>query len=213
MLTSSSTDVSSQSSSSSSGEPSRSPYRHPQPASSLSLGSQRPRRDTTAPKCRRFYSSPVDEGIDSTPLQMYGLEQRPPSFVERPPKLLRRVSHALDEIKEDYSLQLDVRATADKLKRRSTLFLFDGSNTAEDSCPRPQTSMTASAAPRSRPMSIMSFDAWSSPPRRLSRRLTRRISSWRHSKAPAPPTASISSPNLIGSSTLHRAGRSQASFI
>ncbi|KAJ5626279.1 hypothetical protein N7510_002588 [Penicillium lagena] len=212
MLTSSCTDVSSQSSVSSSGEPSRSPYRHPQPVSSLSLGLQRPRRDTMAPKFRRFYSSPVDEGIDSTPLEMYGIEQRPPSFIERPSKLLRRVSHALDDIKEDYSLQLDVRATADRLKRRSTLFMFDGSNTAEDSGSRPQTSMTA-GAPRSRPISIISIDGWSSQPRRLSRRLTRRISSWRHSKAPAPPTASISSPSLIGSSTLHRAGRSQASFI
>ena len=53
----------------------------------------------------------MNDTSSRTPLQAYGLEQREPSIVEdrerdRSTKLLRRVSHALDDIKEDVSLQL-----------------------------------------------------------------------------------------------------------
>ncbi|KAJ5106059.1 hypothetical protein NUU61_003406 [Penicillium alfredii] len=163
------------------------------------------------PKSPRFYSTPMDDGSESTPVQAYGLEERTPSIIEKP-KLLRRMSHALDDIKEDFSLQIDPRSTADKLKRRSTL-IFDGSAFNPNAGSRPETPVTAGGPPRSRPMSIMSFDAWSSPPRRLSRRLSHRLSIWsQRGKAPGSQAASISSPNLIGSSTQY-ATRSQASFI
>ncbi|KAJ5909522.1 hypothetical protein N7504_004165 [Penicillium tannophilum] len=189
MWASSSTN-SSYSSSVSSSDP-HLPYQHPQPSSTVSLGSQ-PRR---APmKYRRFYSSPVDDG-DSTPIQLYGLEQRPLSIIEKP-KLFRRVSHALDDIKEDFAYQIgDPSSTAAKLKRRST-FLLDGSL---GTAPRPETA-DCHGPPTSRRMSIMS----AAPERGLSRRLSRRLSIFGGRKGlDRPSTASISTPNLIGSSAMN----------
>lgn len=198
---------SSYSSSVSSSEP-HLPYQHPQPPSTLSLGSQHPRKFPMPTKYPRFYASPIDEGSD-TPLQVYGYEQREPSIIERP-KLFNRVSHALGDLKEDFSLQLDARETANRIKRRST-FLLDA-NSGAASAPRPQTS---AGPPRSRPMSIISVDAWSSPQHKLSRRLTRRLSIFSSSSRKATATsktASISSPNLIGSSTQYDE-RSQPAYI
>ncbi|KAJ5116147.1 hypothetical protein N7456_000495 [Penicillium angulare] len=172
------------------------PYQQPQPVSAISLGSQHPRRTPMVPKYPRFYSSPMDDAPDSTPLNMYGLEQRPASIIEKP-KLLRRVSHALDDIKEDLAYQLADNETAAKLKRRSTLFL-DGSLNVPNSRPG-----TVNGPPRSRPMSIISMDTWSAPQRGLSRRLSRRLSIFSRGKGDTRPnTASISTPNLIGSSAL-----------
>lgn len=143
-------------------------------------------------KYPRFYSSPLHEGPE-TPLQFYGLEQREPSIMEKP-KLLRRVSHALDDIKEDF-IPLP-REAASKIKRRSTLLLDGNLATA----PRPQTS---AGPPRSRPMSIISVNTWSSSQNRLSGRLSRRLSIFSSSRkgTPGSKTASISSPNLVASST------------
>lgn len=149
------------------------------------------------PKYPRFYTSPMEEAPESTPLNMYGLEQRPASFVEKP-KLLRRVSHALDDIKEDFAYNLaDPNSAAAKLKRRSTFFM-DG-NIANTGRPE-----TVAGPPRSRPMSIMSTEAFSAPQRGLSRRLSRRLSIFggRGKGMERPHTASISTPNLIGSSAL-----------
>ena len=206
MLTSSTT--SSYSSSVSSSEP-HLPYTHPQPPSSLSLASQAPRR--TMPRTRRFYSSPMDEDAN-TPLQRYGYEQREPSIMEEKPKLFRRMSHALDDIKEDFSLQLnDPASTANKIKRRSTLYLSDTLSAS----PRPDTS--DGGPPRSRPMSIISFDAWSQPQRNFGRRLSRRLSVFSLSGRGKGPggsqAASISSPNLIGSSTQYGPGRASGTFL
>ncbi|KAJ5692726.1 hypothetical protein N7462_002149 [Penicillium macrosclerotiorum] len=202
MLTSSSATNSSYSSSVSSSDP-HLPYQYPQPMSTLSLGSQHPRRNPMSAKYPRYYSSPVDDGSE-TPLQIYGYEQREPSIYEKP-KLMRRVSHALGNIQEDFSLQLDARSTANKIKRRSTLML-DGNMMA----PRPETA-DSPMPPRSRPMSIMSA---SLPQRGLSRRLSRRLSifSGRSKSSMGSKSASISSPNLIGSSTQYEE-RNQASFI
>ncbi|KAJ5153500.1 uncharacterized protein N7482_009978 [Penicillium canariense] len=202
MLTSSSATNSSYSSSASSSER-HLPYQHPQPLSTLSLGSQHPRGIPMPIKYRRFYSSPLDDSAE-TPLQLYGIEQREPSIIEKP-KLLRRVSHALDDIKEDFSLQLDpTRSAASKIKRRST-FLGD----ANIGAPRPETA-GGPLPPRSRPMSAISV---SSPHRGLSRRLGRRLSifSARSKTAGGSKGASISSPNLIGSSM--QCGHSQTTFI
>ncbi|KAJ6112229.1 hypothetical protein N7523_008290 [Penicillium sp. IBT 18751x] len=172
------------------------PYQHQQPLSTLSLGSQHPRKASMRPKYPRFYASPMDDGSES-PIQAYGLEQREPSIYERP-RLLRRVSHALDDIKEDLAYQLDARETANKIKRRSTFFLDPHFNIAEEN--RPETSAGTS---RSRPMSIMSVEAWTAPQRGLSRRLSRRLSIFGRKTPEGSPMASISSPNLIGSSTTY----------
>ncbi|CAP92629.1 hypothetical protein E8E15_003069 [Penicillium rubens] len=181
-----------------------SPYQHP-PTSTLSLNT---RRTPMTVKYPRFYSSPVDQETDSTPLQLYGLEQREPSIYGKPPKLLRRVSHVLGDIRED--LSMDARQTTEKLKRRSTM-LYDGPSTAPPS--RSEAPMTSHGPPRSRPMSIISFDNWSSPTRGMSQRLSRRLSVFSsRSKPTSSKGASISSPNLIGSSTQY-GNRSQASFI
>ncbi|KAJ5639207.1 uncharacterized protein N7484_007069 [Penicillium longicatenatum] len=166
------------------------PYQHPQPTSTVSL----PQARRAMPKYRRFYSSPMDEG-DSTPIQLYGLERRPNSIIEKP-KLLRRVSHALDDIKEDFAYQLaDPSSTAAKLKRRST-FLLDGS--LGTTSPRPETADCH--GPSSRRMSVLS----AAPQRGLSRRLSRRLSIFGGRKVgERPSTASISTPNLIGSSAMN----------
>lgn len=143
------------------------------------------------PTFRRFYSSPLNESSDSTPLQVYGLEQREPSIIEKPRNRLQRVSYALDDIKEDFTVQLNPRTTAEKLKRRTSIFVQDAS--------RPGTPEPAERS-SGRPMSILSFDNWSSPPRRLSRRLSS-FSSFSRRKGTARSQASISQPSLIGSST------------
>lgn len=204
MLTSSSATNSTYSSSAASSDL-HLPYQNHQPMSTLSLGSQHPRRTPMPIKYPRFYSSPLDDSLE-TPLQVYGYEQREPSIYEKP-KLFRRVSHALDDIKEDFSLNLDpARSTANKIKRRST-FLLDANFGAS---PRPETA-DGPMPPRSRPMSILSV---STPQRGLSRRLSRRLSifSTRSKIATGSKSASISSPNLIGSSTQYANG-SQTTFI
>ncbi|CAI7608847.1 unnamed protein product [Penicillium crustosum] len=203
MLISSATNSSYSSSVSSGSHPS--PYQHP-PTSTLSLNT---RRAPMAVKYPRFYSSPMDQETDSTPLEVYGLEQREPSIYGKPPKLLRRVSHVLGDIREDISM--DARQTTDKLRRRSTM-IYDGPNfTVPPS--RPEAPMTSHGPPRSRPMSIISFDNWSSPTRRMSQRISRRLSVFSSRGKPTTSgAASISSPNLIGSSTQY-GNRSQASFI
>lgn len=161
---------------------------------------QQPSRRSPMPiKYPRFYSSPVDEDTNSTPLQVYGLEQREPSIYCKPPRLLRRVSHALGDIREDLSLDTE------KLKRRSTVF-FDPVSPRE-------IPVTSDGPPRSRPMSIISFDNWSSPTRGMSQRISRRLSVFSsRGKPTSSKGASISSPNLIASSTQY-GNRSQNSFI
>ncbi|KAJ5815828.1 hypothetical protein N7447_008061 [Penicillium robsamsonii] len=159
-------------------------------------------------KYPRFYSSPVDEETESTPLQVYGLEQREPSIYDKPPKLFRRVSHVLGDIREDFSM--DARQTTEKLKRRSTMF-SDGPGLSAP--PSRSAPMTSHGPPRSRPISIISFDNWSAPKRGMSQRISRRLSVFSLRGKPASTKgASISSPNLIGSSTQY-GNRSQASFI
>jgi hypothetical protein len=156
------------------------------------------RRSPMAVKYPRFYSSPIDSYTDSTPLEVYGLEQREPSIYGKPPKLLRRVSHALGDIREDFSLDTE------KLKRRSTIFFAPVSPS--------EAPPTTSDGPRSRPMSIIS-DNWSAPTRGLSQRISRRLSVFSsRGKPTGPKGASISSPNLLGTSTQYGNG-SQGSFI
>lgn len=184
------------------------PYNAQQATSSISL--PQPRRTPMPVKYPRFYASPVDvDDGPSTPLDVYGFEQREPSIMEKP-TMFRRVSHALDDIKEDFSLQLDpARSTANKIKRRSTL-MFDSNFNPDDA--RPETAGPHPRPPRSRPMSIMSVDPRPSPQRSLSRRLSRRLSIFSSKGSSYSKTASISSPNLIGSSTQY-ASRSQTTFI
>ncbi|CAI7678850.1 unnamed protein product, partial [Penicillium manginii] len=181
-----------------------------QQASTVSLPTQQPRRTPMAVKYPRFYATPIDiDDGPSTPVEVYGFEQREPSIMEKP-GMLRRVSYALDDIKEDFSLNLDpARSTANKIKRRSTL-RFDANFNPDQ---RPATGTQAHPRPpRSRPVSIMSVDPRPAPPQRsLSRRLSRKLSFF-SSKGSYGKNASISSPNLIGSSTQY-GSRSQTTFI
>ena len=206
MLVSSSTNSSYSSSNSSSDL--HLPYIHPQPSSTFSFGSQfhtTTRQQSRMPiKYRRFYSSPLDESSDSTPLQLYGLEQREPSIMEKP-RLLHRVSNALDDIKEDFSLQIDPRSSANKIKRRSTF--FDGTVGPHS---RPETA--DGSFTRSPPRSIVSMDAYSLPQRRLTRRLSRHFSVFSRHKSMSSATT-ISPPNLIGSSTHFDRNQSQTTII
>ncbi|RMJ25323.1 hypothetical protein PHISP_03810 [Aspergillus sp. HF37] len=165
---------------------------------------RRNQTNTSSSKSNRFYSSPLNDSPDSTPLQVYGLEQREPSISEKPRnRHLQRVSYALGDIKEDFSTggQLSPRTTADRIKRRTSVFISEGPASSPSPSPRrrPSTPMT-SEGQRSRPMSILSLDALSSPPQRLGRRLSS-LSSFSRRKGSKPQEASISQPNLIGSST------------
>ncbi|PWY87501.1 hypothetical protein BO70DRAFT_195674 [Aspergillus heteromorphus CBS 117.55] len=160
-----------------------------------------PRRRAAHYKIPRYYSTPVKEDLpDSTPLQMYGLEQREPSIAERP-KLLRRFSHALDDIKEDFALQ----PSSEKIrsKRRQSIFGIDEIPGSSASLYSPGMDIPVSAEPqppRSRPVSIFSSEAWAPPTKKLSRRMS--IFSSRRQKKFSPGQAgSISQPNLIGAST------------
>ncbi|PKY08438.1 hypothetical protein P168DRAFT_278027 [Aspergillus campestris IBT 28561] len=154
---------------------------------------------------QRYYSTPMrNDSPDSTPLHMYGLEQREPSIMERPAnnKLLRRFSHALDDIKEDLTLQIDSRATADRsrTKRRQSSVMFDGTGSERASSAGSFTEDTPQP-PFGRPKSILSLEAWTPPARRFSRRLSMfRFTSQRRKFEPGQG-ASISQPNLIGAST------------
>ncbi|RAH40667.1 uncharacterized protein BO66DRAFT_338037 [Aspergillus aculeatinus CBS 121060] len=195
MLTSASTD-SSRSSYSGSPVSQQSPHHHVwfPPA---------PRRRPEHYKIPRYYSTPVRDDVpESTPLQMYGLEQRAPSICEKP-KLLRRFSHALDDIVEDMSLQ----STSEKVlsRRRQSFFGIDEDAVMSSTSIASPTTMDYYAVPahpqppKSRPMSILSTEAWTPPVRRLSRRLS--ISFSRKKKFRPGQVGSISQPNLIGAST------------
>ncbi|RDW67335.1 uncharacterized protein DSM5745_09201 [Aspergillus mulundensis] len=185
------------------------------------------------PKFPRFYSTPLNQDHpDSTPLQIYGLEEREPSIAERPRRFLR-FSRALDDIKEDFISQPNPRNTAEAIRarRQSTFssFFFDNNS-------NPTLSLSSSSAgPASASASVFhssgasvasgsispDSDGASSarpfpppPPipedetdltrrptlgRRLSRRLSRLSFSQRRASYRAGG-ASISQPNLIGSS-------------
>lgn len=147
-------------------------------------------------KSSRFYSSALNDSTDSTPPQVYGWEQREPSIIEKPrSRPLRRMSYALVDIKEDFfSGQLNPRATAEKLKRRTSLFIQDGPPASTPDLSRSSTQRLP------RRMSILSLDTWSSPPQRLGRRLSS-LTSFSRRKGPKSREASISQPNLLGSST------------
>ncbi|KAF7171526.1 hypothetical protein CNMCM6106_005888 [Aspergillus hiratsukae] len=168
---------------------------------------RRTRRDI--PKVHRYYSTPLRaDSPDSTPLHLYGLEQREPSIYEKPPpRVLRRISHALDDIKEDFSLQIDQNNMTNKIwSRRQSMLMFDvaaGPSGAGAALPHHhhQRPITASGPPRSRPLSILSFDNWAPPTRALSRRLSTFRFGSRRKRASSAQLASISQPNLIGSST------------
>lgn len=183
-------------------------------------------------KSRRFYSSPLceDSPDPKTPLQAYGLEQREPSIYElqlqqqqqsRPtPRLIRHMSTVLDDIKEDFHMQVDSHAAHDKqrLRRRESAF-FDGPpvvRSGDSSPPLPpisavppvEASATAAPAPGvasrrresgARPLSVLSWENTWSLSRRVSRRLSMLGSSF--SMRRKRMEASISQPNLIGSST------------
>ncbi|KAL5365717.1 hypothetical protein BJX96DRAFT_169333 [Aspergillus floccosus] len=166
----------------------------------------RGRRAAESVKTPRFYSTPLDKDApDSTPLQRYGLEEREPSIMERP-KLLHRFSHALDDIKEDFTLPAERLRSS---RRLSTLILPDGASTAPPLQP-PRTSINMSTTSLPVPMervpprtsSSRSFLAVDAPARRLSRRLSSSLSFSSKKKIfRESGGASISQPNLIGSST------------
>ncbi|KKK18583.1 hypothetical protein P175DRAFT_0500424 [Aspergillus ochraceoroseus IBT 24754] len=175
------------------------------------------------PKYPRYYATPLKEDIpDSTPLQLYGLEPREPSIAEKRGRF-QRFSRALDDIREDITLQLEPQALADraKVRRRMSTFLPETSSTPSLPSARPGSSASFSGsmfasspsgldspseedhpASGSRPLSmIFSPDAWTPPVRRLSRRLSVLSFSQKRHRYRGGGAPSISQPNLISSST------------
>ncbi|KAL4931083.1 uncharacterized protein BDV17DRAFT_20413 [Aspergillus undulatus] len=176
-----------------------------------------PRRREHIPKYPRFYSTPLSqEEPDSTPLHIYGLEEREPSINERPRRFLR-FSRALDDIKEDFTSPTtpNPRNTAEAIRarRQSTFssFFFDNNSNPTLGVSRTSTSASfstsnfharsnASSVSIPPPPPIPSDDE---QPVKLGRRLTRRLSRFSFSQRRASyraGNASISQPNLIGSS-------------
>ncbi|OJJ44360.1 hypothetical protein ASPZODRAFT_135171 [Penicilliopsis zonata CBS 506.65] len=158
---------------------------------------------------RRYYSSPLNDEIpDSTPLQVFGLVQRSPSVTQKQPRLINRMSYALGDIKEE----LDPRLAADKIRKRTSVFMFDGANLSQPTLlsppqthPEEEEEEEASVRPQSshppppsssRPNSLFSMDL-----RKPRRRLSMLRGSFIRRKGPqTSQSASISTPNLIGSS-------------
>ncbi|KAL3453324.1 hypothetical protein BJX65DRAFT_120739 [Aspergillus insuetus] len=198
-----------------------SPISPQQNAASYSWFPSIPRRRVELPKYPRFYSTPLNQDLpESTPLQIYGLEEREPSIAEKPRRFVR-FSRALDDIKEDFS-QPQARGTADAIRarRQSTFssFFFDNGST-----PTLNGSASASGSGFSRASSVSGrgghgsgtnspdFERPPVPPipedvpvsmkplRRLSRRLSTLSFSQRKARYRGG-NASISQPNLIGSS-------------
>ncbi|KAK1148733.1 hypothetical protein N8T08_008618 [Aspergillus melleus] len=165
-----------------------------------------PSRRAEKVRLPRYYATPLKGTPDSTPLQMYGLEQREPSIAEKP-KLLRRMSHALDDIKEDFSLQLEPREKLKSRHRQSTFMLdtsvggSSGPGSSAGSSLSGAESPMAMEPPRPRPMSTFSVDNWTPPSRSLTRRLSTRLGLSQKKRFRPGQGASISQPNLIGSST------------
>ena len=175
-----------------------------------------PRR-REVPKYPRFYSTPLNQDHpDSTPLQIYGLEEREPSIAERPRRFVR-FSRALDDIKEDFSTPLPTpRNTAEAIRarRQSTFSSFFFENNSNPTLGVSRTSTLASASASAFHSSASSERSFPPPPpipaddeasnkplRRLSRRLSSLSFSQRRAKYRGG-NASISQPNLIGSSNL-----------
>ncbi|KAL4875622.1 hypothetical protein BJY04DRAFT_223856 [Aspergillus karnatakaensis] len=170
-------------------------------------------RHTKLPKYPRFYSTPLNQDLpDSTPLQIYGLEEREPSICEKPRRFVR-FSRALDDIKEDYSLQPDARNTAAAIRarRQSTFSTFFENNNSNPTLSVTPSSGSGFFSRNSSADSDSTRSAYPPPPpipedepmrplRRLSRRLSTLSFSQRKAKYRSGG-ASISQPNLIGSST------------
>ncbi|KAL2867299.1 uncharacterized protein BJX67DRAFT_82260 [Aspergillus lucknowensis] len=169
------------------------------------------------PKYPRFYSTPLNQDEpDSTPLHVYGLEEREPSIAERPRRFLR-FSRALDDIQEDFALRqpLPRQSTAETIQARrqstfSSFFFDNGSNPAlgrehsisGSGSSRAHSSGSGSSAnspDAERPPVPSMPDGPMRPLRRLSRRLSVLSFSQRKARYRAG-SASISQPNLIGSS-------------
>ncbi|KAL4966029.1 uncharacterized protein BDV14DRAFT_199478 [Aspergillus stella-maris] len=179
-----------------------------------------PRRQPI-PKYPRFYSTPLNqEEPDSTPLQIYGLEEREPSIAERPRRFVR-FSRALDDIKEDFTSPTtpNPRNTAEAIRarRQSTFssFFFDNNSNPTLGVSRSSTSASLSTSNfhgHSNASSVsvaipppppIPNDDEQEQPMKLGRRLTRRLSRLSFSQRRASyraGNASISQPNLIGSS-------------
>ncbi|KAL5333335.1 hypothetical protein BJX70DRAFT_69740 [Aspergillus crustosus] len=185
-------------------------------------------RHTKLPKYPRFYSTPLNQDLpDSTPLQIYGLEEREPSINEKPRRFVR-FSRALDDIKEDFSIP-DARnsAAAIRARRQSTFSTFFENNNSNPTLSVTPSSISGSGsgsgpglmsrsgsffsrARSSHDSDSISRSAYPPPPpipedepMRPLRRLSRRLSSLSFSQRKAryrSGGASISQPNLIGSS-------------
>lgn len=167
---------------------------------------------TATKNCRRYYSSPLNDECQYTPVELYGLEQREPSIAERP-KFLNRFSHALDDIREDLPLQLDPRNTTQKLRRRRESMLVSPTSPLDTASVRTGPSPTPLSQAAPAPMATFSNTNNTvssdnrkdspSPPRRgrfVGRLSILSLSSARKKSIRSQGITSISQPNLIGSS-------------
>ncbi|KAL2818875.1 hypothetical protein BJX63DRAFT_428950 [Aspergillus granulosus] len=200
-----------------------SPISPHQNATSYSWCPPIPRRRVELPKYPRFYSTPLNQDLpDSTPLQIYGLEEREPSIAEKPRRFVR-FSRALDDIKEDFT-QPQTRGGADAIRarRQSTFssFFFDNNSsmpTLNESASVNSAGASGSGFSRASSVSGGHGSGATSPdferppvppipedvPMKPLRRLSRRLSTLSFSQRKARyrgGNASISQPNLIGSS-------------
>ncbi|KAJ5887052.1 uncharacterized protein N7473_009726 [Penicillium subrubescens] len=72
----------------------------------------------------RFYSSPVNETTNLNPVQLYGLQKREPSVIEKS-KFLQRAKDALSDAKDDFLLQLNLETGATEITQCNCLMFCD----------------------------------------------------------------------------------------
>lgn len=150
----------------------------------------------------RFYSSPMNEGTSLNPVELYGLEMREPSIIEKP-KLLQRVTDALIDAREDFSMHFNLDLDANKTIQCHCLTFRARNFHHLPSCQK--TSMMSRWSPRSQTVPIDSFDAYLSPT--LHQRLGRKMTWWSSFFAKSRKNSVFkgvipSSPDVISTSVL-----------
>lgn len=149
----------------------------------------------------RFYSSPMNETTNLNPVELYGLEMREPSVIEKP-KLLHRITDALNDAKKDLSLRFNPDLDADKTTQCH--YLAFRARNFRHLLLRQNASIMSRWSPRSHPVSIDS-DAYLPPtphPRR-SRKMAWWPSHFKKSRKNSVFNGVImSSPDVVSASVL-----------
>lgn len=168
------------------------------------LTSYRRLEDTTSKgmpgKHSRFYFSPINEKTNLNPVQLYGLEMREPSIIEKP-TLLLRVVDALRHAMEDDARLFNDNTGGNGTTQYHSLLFHDCNFTVSAS--EQKDAMLLRSSLRSQPASLNS-DAYFSPSlrQRLVRKLIRWPSFWAKSRESPGSNGFTNSPTEVVSSSV-----------